>query len=216
MTDHDINKKPCNEVMHHIITKGQPVFSKPRRLSPENLSAAKAEIQDLLKKGICRPSRSPWASPLHIIRKKNREWRPCGDFRKLNVNTEPHRYPLPHLHDFTHNLYDCTMFSTLDLRRAYHQIPVEASAIPKTAITTPFGMYEFLYMCFGLKNASQTFQRFMDHVLRDYDFDWRYLDDILVASKDENQHKQHLRLVFNKLREYGLVINPTKCILAKT
>ncbi|XP_039951418.1 uncharacterized protein LOC120768714 [Bactrocera tryoni] len=84
-------KKPQHFVTHHIVTKGPPVFSKPRRLFPEKLEAAKAEIQLLLNAGICRPSRSPWASPLHMTKKKNGEWRPCGDFRRLNVVIEPDR-----------------------------------------------------------------------------------------------------------------------------
>nr|VZI14837.1 unnamed protein product [Spirometra erinaceieuropaei] len=182
-----------HDVVHHIRTSGPPVFARPRRLAPERFQAAKAEFEHMLQLGIIRPSESPWASPLHMVPKATSgDWRPC---------------------DFAGALFGKSVFSKIDLVRAFHQIPVAPEDVPKTAVTTPFGLFEFVRMPFGLRNAAQTFQRFIDRVLRGLPFVYAYIDDLLVASRNAEEHKEHLALVFDRLDQFGVVINPSKCVL---
>jgi Reverse transcriptase (RNA-dependent DNA polymerase)/RNase H-like domain found in reverse transcriptase len=200
-----------HQVEHHIITDGQPVTSKYRRLDPERLATAKSEFDALEKQGVVRRSSSNWASPLHMVKKADGSWRPCGDFRRLNLITKEDRYTCPNIGDLTARLAGCKVFSKLDLRKGYHQVPVRPEHVQKTAIITPFGLYEFLRMPFGLRNAGQTFQRMMDNVMASLPFCFIYLDDVLVASPDHLSHVQHLREVLQRLQEHGLVLNAEKC-----
>ncbi|GFY21645.1 retrovirus-related Pol polyprotein from transposon opus [Trichonephila clavipes] len=165
-----ISKSASHGTVHHIITTGPPVTARPRRLHPKLYDAVKVEFEFLLAQGIIRPSKSPWSSPLHVVPKSDSTVRPVGDYRQLNSVTEFDSYPMPYLNDFAHALHGKKIFSKIDIFKAFHQIPIAECDIPKTAVTTPWGLYEYTHLCFGLVNAPQTFMRFMHEVLRGLPF----------------------------------------------
>jgi len=213
----DYNSMPVSgEIEHCIETNCSPIFSKPRPLNPAKYAIAEAEFNTLISMKIVRPSKSPWASPLHMVKKANGTWRPCGDYRRLNAATVPDRYSIPNMQHIHNKLHGAQIFSTLDLVKAYHFIPVAEKDIPKTAICTPFGTFEYLRMPFGLRNATSTFQRYVDNLFRDVPFVVTYIDDILIFSRSVDEHKAHLNVVLNKLRDAGLKVNDKKCHVLKS
>jgi len=205
---------PVNlSTFHSIETVGGPIFSRPRPLPPNKLEEAKKEFDSLLALKIIRPSSSPWSSPLHMVKKADGSWRPCGDYRKINSITVPDRYSIPNMNNIHHKLRGATVFSTIDLVKAYHFIPMKEEDIAKTSICTPFGNFEYLRMPFGLRNSSSTFQRFIDTLFRDIPFVLTYIDDILIFSKNLEEHHHHFSIVCQKLSEAGLKVNSKKCSL---
>lgn len=198
-------------IFHYIKTSGPPVFARFRRLSPFKLTAAKKVFADMESLGLCQKDSSPWSSPLHMVEKKDGSLRPCGDYRRLNMQTEPDHYPLPNIADVTSFLHGARIFSKLDLLKGYFQVPMAPEDIPKTAITTPFGTYTFNYSCFGLRNAGATFQRLMDGILGDLPFCVCYVDDILIFSDSQQEHILHLKAVLDRLQQNGLVVRYDKC-----
>ncbi len=162
----------------------------------------------MLDEGIICQSSSQWSSPLHTVLKKDGLWRPCDDYCQLSLQTVEDKYPLPNMADLATRLDGCRLFSKLGLRKGYLQVPLAAEDVVKTAIITPFGLFESTPMPFGLRNAGMTFQRLMNSVLGGLHFTFVYLDEILVASPDEATHQRHLEAVFAVLQQNGLIINP--------
>ncbi|XP_028807167.1 uncharacterized protein LOC114761882 [Neltuma alba] len=191
----------------------EPISKAPYRMSPSKLAELKKQIEELLEKGFVRPSVSPWGSPVLFVKKKDGSMRLCIDYRQLNKVTIKNKYPLPRIDDLLDQLSGASIFSKIDLRSGYHQLRVRSEDIPKTVFRTRYGHYEFLVMPFGLTNAPAIFMDYMNRIFRPYldKFVVIFIDDILIYSKDEEEHKQHLRIVLQLLREHKLYAKLSKC-----
>ena len=174
---------PAVGVQHFLQTEGPPITSRFRCLDSDKLRSAREIFAAWERDKVVWEFDSQWSSPLHMVKKKDGSWRPCRDFCHLNLATKPDKYPVPNLGDFLSQLEGCKVFSTLDWKNGYQQVPLEKLVVPKTAIISPFGLFEFLQMPFGLKNAGMTFQWYMDQIFNGLDFVFIYIDNILVASK---------------------------------
>ena len=205
--DHAIELKPNTE----------PPYMRTYNMSPAELKALDEYINDALAKGRIRESTSSAGAPVLFIPRKSGELRLCVDYRGLNAITVKNRYPLPLVDEMLDRLNGSSVFSKIDLRNAYHRIRIKEGDEWKTAFRTHYGHYEYLVMPFGLTNAPATFQFYISKTLRGLidDFCIVYLDDILVFSKSEEEHYEHLRLVIERLYNTDLYANPKKCEFLK-
>jgi hypothetical protein len=170
-------------------------------------------LQELLDKGFIRSSTSPWECPALLVMKKDESLRLCIDYRPLNVVIIKNKYPLPRIDVLFDQLVGAKVFSKIDLRSGYHQIKIRASDIPKTAFSTRYGLYEYLVMSFGLTNAPAYFMYLMHSAFMPKldKFMVVFIDDILVHSKNEEEHAGHLHVVLQRLREHRLYAKLSKC-----
>jgi hypothetical protein len=182
-------------------------------MPPNELAELKTQLQDLLEKGFIRPSSSAWGCPAIFVKKKDQTLRMCVDYRPLNEVTIKNNYPLPRIDILFDQLTGARVFSKIDLRSGYHQIDIRPEDIPKTAFTTQYGLFEYLVMSFGLTNAPTHFTYLMNSVfMLELDkFVVVFINDILIYSKNEEEHAQHLWIVLTRLREHQLYAKFSKC-----
>lgn len=207
------------EIEHEIKTNTDAAINaKLYRYPPKHELEVKKQIEEMERQGIIRKSKSKYSSPLLVIPKKSdnsgeKKYRICIDYRALNAVTEDDQFPIPNIEAAFDKLGRAQYFSVFDLAKGYYQIPVKEQDRHKTAFITPQGLYEFVRMPFGLKNAPRTFQRLINHVLRKYIniICIVYLDDILVFSTSWEEHLAAIRKIFKVLRKYGLKLQIDKC-----
>ncbi|KAL8124095.1 hypothetical protein AgCh_011917 [Apium graveolens] len=181
----------------------EPILKAPYRMAPVEMKELAPQLQELLDKGVIRPSVSLWGAPVLFVKKKYGSMRLCIDYRELNKLTIKNKYPLPQIDDLFDQLKGASCFSKIDLRSGYHQLKIKAKDIPKTAFRTRYGHYKFLVMAFSLTNAPAAFMDLMNRVFKQY-LDKCvivFIDDILIYSKTEEEHKEHLSISFEILRK---------------
>ena len=190
-----------------------PIHKRPYRMGANELAEVKKQVDEQLQKGYIRPSTSPWGAPVIFVEKKDKTKRMCVDYRALNEVTIKNKYPLPRIDDLFDQLKGATVFSKIDLRSGYHQLRIREEDIPKTAFITRYGLFECTVMSFGLTNAPAFFMNLMNKVFMEFldKFVVVFIDDILIYSKSEEEHEQHLRLVLEKLKEHQLYAKFSKC-----
>ncbi|GJV11605.1 putative reverse transcriptase domain-containing protein [Tanacetum coccineum] len=190
-----------------------PVARAPYRLAPSEMKELSEQLQELSDKGFIRPSSSPWGAPVLFVKKKDGSFRMCIDYQELNKLTVKNRYPLPRIDDLFDQLQGSSVYSKIDLRSGYHQLRVREEDIPKTAFRTRYGHYEFQVMPFGLTNAPAVFMDLMNRVCKPYldKFVIVFIDDILIYSKDKEEHEEHLKAILELLKKEELYAKFSKC-----
>ena len=210
---------PCREIDHKIeLIAGATPPSRPTfRMSATELAELKKQLEELVKSGFIRPSKSPFGAPILFVKKKDSTMRMCVDYRALNEITIKNKYPLPRVDELFDRLQGAQYFSKIDLRSGYHQIRIDDQDIPKTAFRTRYGHFEFLVLPFGLTNAPATFMHLMHETFRSHldDYVIVFLDDILIYSKSLDDHERHVREVLEILRKQKLYAKESKCELFK-
>ncbi|GJR52894.1 putative nucleotidyltransferase, ribonuclease H [Tanacetum coccineum] len=196
-----------------LIPGAAPVARAPYRLAPSEMKELSEQLQELSDKDFIRPSSSPWGAPVLFVKKKDGSFRMCIDYRELNKLTVKNRYPLPRIDDLFDQLQGSSIYSKIDLRSGYHQLRVREQDIPKTAFRTRYGHYEFQVMPFGLTNAPAVFMDLMNRVCKPYldKFVIVFIDDILIYSKNEKEHEEHLKAILGLLKEEKLYAKFSKC-----
>ncbi|GKC50206.1 putative reverse transcriptase domain-containing protein [Tanacetum coccineum] len=185
----------------------------PYRLAPSEMKELSEQLQELSDKGFIRPSSSPWGAPVLFVKKKDRSFRMCIDYRELNKLMVKNRYPLLRINDLFDQVQGSSVYSKIDLRSGYHQLRVREEDIPKTAFRTRYGHYEFKVMLFGLTNAPVVFMDLMNWVCKPYldKFVIVFTDDILIYSKNKQEHKEHLKQILELLKKEELYAKFSKC-----
>ncbi|KAI3754539.1 hypothetical protein L1987_54324 [Smallanthus sonchifolius] len=201
------------EVQIDLAPGAAPIARAPYRLAPSELQELSTQLQDLLDKGFIRPSSSPWGAPVLFVKKKDGTFRMCIDYRELNKVTIKNRYPLPRIDDLFDKLQGSSFYSKIDLRSGHHQLRVREEDISKTAFRTRYSHYEFMVMHFGLTNAPAVFMDLMNRVRKPYldQFVIVFIDDILIYSKNKEEHEEHLRLILELLKREQLYAKFSKC-----
>ncbi|GET54020.1 hypothetical protein GLOIN_2v1765994 [Rhizophagus irregularis DAOM 181602=DAOM 197198] len=209
-----------NLVKHEIRLKEgtEPIAQKRYKENDEKGKFIRKEVDEMLKLGKIRESRSPWSSPVTLAGKKSGNYRFCIDYRKLNKVTITDAYPLPRIDEQLERISSGKWFTSLDLASGFNQIEMAEEDIEKTAFICSAGLYEYNVMPFGLTNAPASFQRLMDKVLKEYlnEFVIVYIDDIMIYSENFEDHLKHIKLVLEKLKEASLILKLKKCIFGKT
>ncbi|WVZ70902.1 LOW QUALITY PROTEIN: hypothetical protein U9M48_019531 [Paspalum notatum var. saurae] len=200
------------EFLIELLPGTAPIAMRQYRMAPVEQDEVKKNIDESLAKGFIRRSSSPWSFPVLLVEKKDTD-DVCVDYQALTKVTIKNKYPLSRIDDLFDQLQGACVFSKIDLRSGYHQLKIRPSDIPKTAFTTKYGLYDYTVMSFGLSNASSYFMQLVNSVFMDYldKFVVVFIDDILIYSKTEAHHEEHLRLVLQRLREHKLYAKFSKC-----
>jgi hypothetical protein len=209
----------CNKGTHSIDTgNADPIHCNPHQMAYKLRPILKKELDEMLKHNIIEPSTSPWAAPVLMVKKKNGEWRPCVDFRKLNQVAKTSAYPLPKIQDIFTHLHRKRYFTALDMVKGFWQIPLDDASRDKTGFTTHFGQYRFNRLPFGLATSPSAFQHIMQLVLGD--LNWAqcmvYVDDILIFSETFEEHLAAIQLTLERLHGANLKVNLKKSDFARS